>query len=90
MQDIAGPRPPRINNNVCTALAKILADAKAGSVQLVGIIAVGDDGQPRALFAGEADLTPSLNLGVDMLKATILQQIVGGATAGQAVIRPNG
>lgn len=27
---------------------------------------------------------------VDMLKATILDQIVGGATAGPGVIRPNG
>jgi hypothetical protein len=79
---------PRVNDKACTALAKILADAKAGNVQLVGIIAVGDDGQPRALFAGEMDLTPSLNLGVDMLKATIMNQIVGHATAGPGVIRP--
>jgi hypothetical protein len=67
-----GPRP---NDKVCQALAKVLADAKRGDVQLVGIIAIGEDGRPRVLFGGEADLTPSLNLGVDMLKATIMRQI---------------
>lgn len=68
-----GPKP---NDNACQALAKTLADAKRGLVQLVGVIAIGDDGRPNVLFGGEADLTPSLNLGVDMLKATIMSQIV--------------
>jgi hypothetical protein len=67
---------PKANDKACQALAKVLADAKRGDVQLVGIIAIGDDGRPRVLFGGEADLTPSLNLGVDMLKATIMAQIV--------------
>jgi hypothetical protein len=67
---------PKPNDKVCQALAKVLADAKRGDVQLVGIIAIGEDGRPRVLFGGEADLTPSLNLGLDMLKATIMAQIV--------------
>jgi hypothetical protein len=64
------------NDKVCQALAKVLADAKRGDVQLVGIIRIGEDGRPGVLFGGEEDLTPSLNLGLDMLKATIMQQIV--------------
>jgi hypothetical protein len=79
---------PRANDKVCQALAKVLADAKRGEVQLVGIIAVGEDGRPRALFGGEADLTPSLNLGVDMLKATIMQQIVAPPTVKRASEQP--
>jgi hypothetical protein len=67
---------PRANDKACQALAKVLADAKRGLVQVVGIIAVGDDGRPTVLMGGEADLTPSLNLGIDMLKATILGQII--------------
>lgn len=67
---------PKANDKACQALAKVLADAKRGEVQLVGIVAVGDDGRPRVLMGGESDLTPSLNLGLDMLKTTILMQIV--------------
>lgn len=70
----------KANDKACQALAKTLADAKRGDVQLVGIIAVGEDGRPNVLFGGEADLTPSLNLGVDMLKATIMSQIVSPPT----------
>jgi len=67
---------PKANDKACQALAKVLADAKRGEVQLVGIIRIGDDGRPSIVFAGEADLTPSLNLGIDMLKMTIMRQIV--------------
>lgn len=75
---------PKANDKACQALAKVLADAKRGGVQLVGIIAVGEDGRPNVLFGGEADLTPSLNLGVDMLKMTIMRQIVEPPTIRQA------
>lgn len=68
-------RGPRPNDKACQALAKVLADAKRGQVQLVGIIAIGDEGRPVVLMGGEADLTPSLNLGIDMLKMTIMRQI---------------
>lgn len=67
---------PRPNDKACQALAKVLADAKRGEIQLVGIVAVAEDGRPRVLFGGEDELTPSLNLGLDMLKATIMSQIV--------------
>jgi hypothetical protein len=75
---------PKPNDKVCQALAKVLADAKRGEIQLVGIVAVADDGRPRVLFGGEDELTPSLNLGLDMLKATIMQQIVTPPTIRRA------
>lgn len=85
-------RSLKANDKACQALAKVMADAKRGLVQLVGIIAVGEDGRPQVLFGGEADLTPSLNLGVDMLKSTILAQIIEPpritrATDAPAIIR---
>lgn len=67
---------PQVNDKVCQALAKVLADAKRGLVQSVAIVAVGEDGRPNVLFGGEADLTPSINLGLDMLKATLMRQII--------------
>ena len=75
MSELLIGQGPKANDKACQALAKTLADAKRGDVQLVGIIAIGEDGRPRVLFGGEADLTPSLNLGVDMLKMTIMRQI---------------
>ena len=75
---------PKPNDKACHALAKVLADAKRGEIQLVGIVAVADDGRPRVLFGGEDELTPSLNLGLDMLKATIMQQIVTPPTIRRA------
>jgi hypothetical protein len=77
----------RANDKACSALAKVLADAKRGQVQLVAIIAVGGDGQPRVIFGGEADLTPSVNLGADILKATIMAQII--AQPGPGILRPH-
>ena len=86
-----GPRP---NDKACQALAKVLADAKRGQVQLVGIVAIGEDGRPVVLMGGEADLTPSLNLGIDMLKMTIMRQIteppmIRRASEAPAIIRDN-
>lgn len=65
------------NDKVCQALAKVLTDAKRGLVSSVAIVAVGEDGRPNVLFGGESDLSPSVNLGLDMLKATMMQQILG-------------
>jgi len=81
----------KVNDQVCSALAKQLAEAKRGNVQLVAIIAVGDDGQPNVVFAGETELLPSVNMGADMLKFTVLSQILGHNTgAGRGIIRPVG
>lgn len=82
--DLSGSR--KANDQVCQALAKILADAKRGLVSTVAIIAVGDDGKPKVLFGGESDLTPSINLGLDMLKGTILGQIL--AAPQRSILRP--
>lgn len=76
-----------VNDKVCDALAKVLSDAKRGQVSLVAIIAVGEDGKPNVLFGGETDLTPSINLGADMLKFTILQQILGAPQ--KSILRPD-
>ena len=84
MSDIPLLSAPKPNDKAIQALAKILADAKRGLVQLVGVIAVYEDGRPRVLFGGEDELTPSLNLGVDMLKMTIMQQIVAPPTIRRA------
>jgi hypothetical protein len=76
----------KVNDQVCQALAKVIADAKRGNVECVGVVAVSPSGQPMAFFAGEADLTPSVNLGLDMLKATIMAQILGGQSK---ILRPD-
>lgn len=77
----------KINDKVVQALAKVMADAKRGLVSTVAIIAVGDDGKPNVLYGGETDLTPSINLGADMLKATIMGQIL--AMPQQSIMRPD-
>jgi hypothetical protein len=57
------------NENVIRALARVMAEARAGNVEAVAIVAVGNDGVPDASFGGEAELMPSVNLGLDSLKA---------------------
>lgn len=81
-----GQRKP--NDKAVAALAKVLADAKRGDVSCVAIIAVDDNGKPNVLFGGETDLTPSVNLGADMLKTTILNQILQSPQ--QSIVRPAG
>lgn len=78
---------PKANHQAVSALAKVLADAKRGLVSLVAIIAVGDDGKPNVVFGGESDLTPSVNLGADMLKHTIMGQIL--AAPQRSIMRPD-
>jgi hypothetical protein len=73
---VIGQRP-KVNDKVCQALSKVLVDAKRGLVSSVAIVAVGEDGRPNVIFGGESDLSPSVNLGLDMLKATMMQQILG-------------
>ena len=56
------------NENVMRALARVMARARAGDVEAVAIIACGADGVPEPSFGGEAELMPSINIGLDALK----------------------
>lgn len=60
------------NENVIRALARVMAAARAGNIDAVAIVAVGMDGVPDSSFGGEAELLPSVNMGLDLLK----QQVV--------------
>lgn len=64
------------NENVLRALARVIADAKAGNVEAVCIIAVSPQGVPDASFGGEAELMPSANIGLDMLKASLIHRVM--------------
>lgn len=64
------------NENVIRALARVLADAKAGNVEAVCIIAVSPHGVPDASFGGEAELMPCANIGLDMLKASLVHRVM--------------
>jgi hypothetical protein len=82
----------RISDSVLHTLAKVIADAKAGSVEAVAIVAVGPDGRPRVHFAGEADLAPSINLGADIIKTSLMQQIIdapGAVKAHSGLVLPS-
>lgn len=71
------------NENVVRALAKALAEARAGNVEAVAIITASPEGEPDASFAGEMELVASVNLGADMLKAKIAHTVMmtkAGAT----------
>ena len=57
------------NENVLRALARVITEARAGNVEAVAIVAVDGNGKPDASFGGEAELMPSVNLGLDSLKA---------------------
>jgi hypothetical protein len=73
--------PRRVSDSVIHKLAAITMEAKRGNVEAIVIIAVGPDGQPHPHFAGEVDLMPSVNLGIDMAKQVILNRIVGAPDA---------
>ena len=61
------------NENVLRALARVTADARAGNVGAVAIIAISNDGVPDVTFGGETELVPSANFGADLLKAKLVQ-----------------
>lgn len=73
----------RVSDHVLHTIARVMADAKAGSVEAVVIIAVDPTGKPRVHFGGAGDLVPSLNLGLDMAKTTFMQQVVEAPGATQ-------
>jgi hypothetical protein len=64
------------NQNVVRALARVMADAKAGNVEAVAIVAVSADGMPDGSFGGEAELMPSANIGLDLLKASFVHRVM--------------
>lgn len=60
------------NENVIRALARVLAQARAGEVEAVAIVAVSPTGIPEPSFGGEAELMPCCNIGLDMLKVSLV------------------
>jgi hypothetical protein len=60
-------------------LEQVLADAKAGNVVAVAIVACGASGFGAAFAGNDA---PKLNLGLDSAKATLLQMVSGGQQPG--------
>lgn len=68
----------RASDHILATVARLMADAKAGSVEALAIVAVGPDGAPKVSFAGAGDLAPSIYLGAGLLQKTIEEQ------AGQA------
>jgi hypothetical protein len=64
------------NENVIRALARALAEARAGNVEAVAIVTVTPEGVPDASFGGESELMPSANIGLDVLKASIVHRVM--------------
>jgi hypothetical protein len=64
------------NENVLRALAKASVEARAGNIEAVAIIAVSPMGVPEISFAGEAELMPSANIGLDLLKASLVARVM--------------
>lgn len=62
------------NENVIRALAKAMADARAGSIEAVVIVTASPEGQPDAFFAGEVEFLPSINIAIDLAKANVMAQ----------------
>lgn len=79
------------NENVLRALARVMAEARAGNVEAVAIVAVGADGMPDASFGGEAELMPSVNMGLDQLKAQfVFRSMKAAEQAVTSIVRPAG
>lgn len=64
------------NPNVLSALARVTAEARAGNVEAVAIVAVSGDGIPDVSFGGEAELMPSANIGLDLLKQSFVVRVM--------------
>lgn len=62
------------NENVLRALARVMAEARAGNVEAVMIVSASPEGMPDACFAGETELLPSINIGLDLGKTQVLAQ----------------
>lgn len=64
------------NENVIRALARVMAEARAGNVEAVAIVAVSPSGIPDATFGGEAEFMPSANIGLDLLKQSMIVRVM--------------
>lgn len=77
------------NENVLRALSRVMADARAGNVEAVAIVAVSPDGTPDVSFGGEAELMPSANIGLDLLKASFVTRVMQlSERATTSIVRP--
>lgn len=65
------------NENVLRVLARAMMEARAGNIEAIAIIACGPDGKPDPSFGGEAELIPSVNIGLDMMKQQLLFHVIG-------------
>jgi hypothetical protein len=63
------------NENVIRTLAKALVDAKAGDIEAVVVITASPMGKPDAVFAGEEELMPSINIAIDAAKISIVTRL---------------
>lgn len=64
------------NPNVLNALARVMAEARAGNVEAIAIIAISPNGVPDTSFGGEEELIPSAYIGLDMLKQQMLHRVM--------------
>lgn len=76
-----------VNENVLRALAKIMAEARAGNVEAVAIIIASPEGEPGVEFGGEMELVAAINIGADMLKAQIVHTAMSVKSNPVATIR---
>jgi hypothetical protein len=74
----------RVSDQVVNHLAALLIEAKRGNIEAVATVAVGPNGKPIVKFAGEGDLVPSVNLGVDMIKHVFLSVATGNGAPASA------
>jgi hypothetical protein len=65
------------NENVIKALARLMVMARAGQIEAIGVIAATPDGVPDISYGGETELIPTINIGLDSLKAELVDQIRG-------------
>lgn len=80
------------SENVIRRVAKVMADARAGDVLAVMIVTVGADGNPDVGFAGESELLPSVNIGLDMAKSTVISMVLQAVMPQpvSSIVRPAG
>jgi hypothetical protein len=77
-------------NTVLHALARATTEARTGNTSAIAIIAVSPDGVPDITFGGESELIPSVNIGLDLLKAHLVNQAMAAqAQKPPAIVRPD-
>lgn len=79
------------NENVLRAIARVMAEARAGRVEAVAIVTVSAEGVPEVSFGGEAELMPSANIGLDLLKASFVHRVMKqNELPTTSIVRPAG